>query len=81
MAWIRQVTDTQASGLLKKIFDAAIVRAGKVFNIVRVQGLNPPALEASLSMYRALMFGQSSLSRAQRELLATIVSRANACHY
>jgi alkylhydroperoxidase family enzyme len=81
MAWIREISDTQASGLLKRLFDEAIARAGKVFNIVRVQGLNPAVLEASMQLYRALMFGPSVLSRAQRELLATVVSRTNACHY
>lgn len=81
MAWIPERSDTDATGLLKRLFDEAIARAGKVFNIVRVQSLNPAALEASMNQYRVLMFGASPLSRAQRELLATVVSKANACHY
>lgn len=81
MPWIHQVQNDAADGTLKQLFDAALARAGKVFNIVRIQSLNPAALEASMNMYRVLMFGPSPLSRAQRELLATIVSRVNACHY
>ena len=32
-------------------------------------------------MYLAVMFGKSDLSRAQREMLAVVVSAANQCHY
>ena len=81
MAHIRQVPDHEATGLLKQLYDAAIARAGKVFGIVRLMSLNPPVLRASMDMYRAIMFGPSPLSRAQRELLATVVSRANGCLY
>jgi alkylhydroperoxidase family enzyme len=43
--------------------------------------LNPETLRASMELYRAVMFGRSELSRAERELLAVVVSRANDCHY
>jgi len=81
MAHIRQIRDDEATGVLRRIYDEALVRAGKVFGILRVQSLNPPALEASMGMYKAIMFGASPLSRARRELLATVVSRANDCFY
>jgi uncharacterized peroxidase-related enzyme len=81
MPWIRTVSDEQADGLLKKIYEAAVARAGRVFNVVRVMSLNPATLRASLGLYQAVMFGRSPLSRAQRELLATVVSRGNGCHY
>ena len=81
MAWIETVSDEQADGLLKKMYEAAVARAGRVFNIVRVMSLNTPTLRASIGFYQAVMFGRSPLSRAQRELLATVVSRANGCHY
>lgn len=81
MAHIRQVRQEEATGLLKRIYDEAIARAGKVFGILRVQSLNPPALDASMGMYKAIMHGPSPLSRARREMLATVVSRANDCFY
>jgi len=43
--------------------------------------LRPETLHASMEMYKAIMFGPSSLSRAERELLATVTSSANDCHY
>ena len=81
MAHIRQIPPAEATGLLKRIYDEAIARAGKVFGILRIQSLNPGALEASMGMYKALMFGPSPLSRSRREMLATVVSRANDCFY
>ncbi len=81
MSWIRTVSDDDARGRLKALYDAAIGRAGRVYNIVRVMGLAPATLDASMSLYRAAMFNPSPLSRAQRELLATVVSTENECFY
>jgi uncharacterized peroxidase-related enzyme len=81
MAHIRLVADREATGRLRRLFDAAIERAGKVFNIVRTMSPNPPVLEASMGLYEAIMHGPSGLSRKEREMLATVVSRANDCYY
>jgi alkylhydroperoxidase family enzyme len=81
MAYIRLVGDREATGLLKTHFDAALQRAGKVWGIVRLMSPNPAVLEASMNQYRAIMFGESPLSRAQREMLAVVTSVANGCHY
>ena len=43
--------------------------------------LNPTVLHRSMALYAAIMFGPSELSRAERELLAVVVSNANDCHY
>jgi uncharacterized peroxidase-related enzyme len=81
MAWIKTIAPEEATGELKRLYDAAVGRAGRVFNIVRVQSLNPPVLDASMKIYLAVMYGPSSLSRAEREMLATVTSWANDCFY
>lgn len=81
MAYLRLVDEDDASGLLKEEYDAAVARAGKVFNIVKAMSLRPGTLRRSMQLYRAVMFGRSGLSRIERELLAVVVSRANDCHY
>jgi uncharacterized peroxidase-related enzyme len=81
MPWIKVVEPEDATGDLKREYDDATRRAGKVFNILKVQSLNPGALRASMQLYRATMFGPSGLSRAEREMLATVVSWANHCFY
>ena len=81
MPWIRAISDEDAEGPLKQIFEAAYKRAGRVFNIVRIMSLNPATLRSSLGLYQSSMMGPSPLSRAMRELLATVVSRVNNCFY
>ena len=81
MAWIKMIEPAEARGELKAEYDAAVGRAGKVFNILKVQSLNPPVLHSSMQMYLATMYGPSSLSRGEREMLATVVSWANRCFY
>lgn len=82
MAWIKIIAPEEATGLLRRLYEAAIRRAGKVFNIIRVQGLLPRSLQASTRLYLEVMHGdEGPLSRAQREMIATTVSRANACPY
>lgn len=81
MAHLRLIEPDDAEGDLREQYDAAIARAGKVFNIVKSMSLRPAVLRQSMDLYRAIMFGASELSRAERELLATVVSAANECRY
>lgn len=81
MAWIKMVEPEKATGALKVEYDKALQRAGKVFNILKVQSLNPHSLHASTEMYLAIIHGPSGLSRSEREMLATVVSWANHCFY
>ena len=81
MAWIEIIDQERADGLLARIYDAARRRGGKVFNILKVQSTNPPALQSSISLYATIMHGESSLSRVQLEMLAVVVSKVNNCHY
>jgi alkylhydroperoxidase family enzyme len=82
MAWIHTVPPGEAMGLLKRLYDEAVARAGKVFNVLRLQSLRPEVLEAGVALYQELMLSpRSPLTRAQREMIAVAVSRANDCQY
>ena len=81
MAHIRLIPPDEASGLLAEEYEAATARAGKVFNIVRAMSLRPAVLRRSMELYRAIMFEPAGLTRQERELLATVVSATNDCHY
>jgi uncharacterized peroxidase-related enzyme len=78
---LRLISEDDAEGLLKEEYEAAIGRAGKVFNILKAMSLNPAVLRASMDLYQAIMFGESGLSRRERELLATVTSAEQSCHY
>lgn len=81
MAWIRTVPVAEATGALRAEYDAAIARAGRVWQIVKIKSLNVPALKHSIALYGTVMRGPSPLTRAQREMLAVVVSKTNDCHY
>ena len=81
MAWIRITSVSAATGILKRQYEAALKRAGRVWNIVSIMSPNPPVLDASMRLYRAVMKGSSPLSRVQREMLATVVSAELYCRY
>lgn len=81
MPWIKVFTLEEATGFLRRQYEAALQRAGRIWNIVSIMSQNPRVLKASMDMYGATMFGASPLSRAQREMLAVVVSAENSCRY
>ncbi len=81
MAWIKVIPPAEWSGELGEQYDGIRDASGNVANILAVHSLNPGALRAHYELYRTLMFGRSELSRAQREMIAVVVSKTNACHY
>ncbi len=81
MAYIRYVEVDEAPGGLRAMYDRYRDPAGQVDNILKIHGLNPPSLEAHYQLYTTLMRGKSELSRAQREMIAVVVSAINECHY
>jgi alkylhydroperoxidase family enzyme len=81
VAYLRLIEEAEADGLLAEEYEAAVERAGKVFNILKAMSLRPGVLRASIALYREIMFGESGLSRQERELLATVASAEQSCHY
>ena len=82
MAWIELIAPEKATGLLKHLYAAAIKRVGRVYNVIQLQSRRPAVLRASTQLYVEVMHSPDSpLSRAQREMIATVVSRANECFY
>jgi alkylhydroperoxidase family enzyme len=81
MPHLRLIDVDEATGELLEEYEAAVGRAGKVFNIVKSMSLRASVLKRSMGLYKEIMFGASGLTRQERELLATVVSRTNECHY
>lgn len=82
MAWIKEVEVSNVQGKLKELYNRIIGRTqGHVANILKVHSLNPDVLEAHLNLYEKIMFGESGLSRRQREMIAVVVSSTNRCEY
>ena len=81
MPWIKVVHEADAEGELEEVYSGIVSARGKLSNIMRVHSLHPAAMQAHMNLYLTLMFGRSGLNRAERELLATVVSAVNGCDY
>lgn len=82
MAWIKVIDEKTATGKLKQLYQRIKGRTEEnVANILKVHSLHPEALEAHLNLYETIMFGESGLSRTQREMIAVVVSSTNRCEY
>lgn len=81
MAFIKLIDFEDANEILKSEYEKGIERAGRVDNILKIMSRSPKALRDAMKMYLTIMHGPSDLSRAQREMMATVVSQVNQCHY
>jgi len=81
MTWIQTVSEEVATGYLKEQYEEAKRRAGWVWNVLKASSLRPELMYASIGVYLATIHKPSGLSRAQKEMIATVVSRLNNCHY
>ena len=81
MAYIDTIDIEESEGMVKQEYEKGFRRSGRVFNILKIMSRSPAALKEAMRMYLAIMYGKSELSRAQREMLATVVSSINHCYY
>ncbi len=81
MSWIEVIDEDEAGGELGQIYAELSRRRGKLANVFKVQSLHPETLAPHGELYLELMFGESGLSRADRESIAVTVSAANNCAY
>ena len=81
MAWIRTISEEEATGDVERQYKAAVKRAGKVFQVVQLQSLRPEIMRTFMELYIKVMHGPSGLTRSEREMVATVVSKTNHCHY
>jgi alkylhydroperoxidase family enzyme len=82
IAWITTVDEGDASDDLAAAYhQCAASTTGRVANIMKIHGLNPRSMLDHRALYRTLMYGPSPLKRYQREMIGTVVSALNHCHY
>ena len=81
MAFLKSTTEAEAEGAVKRLYAAARSRAGYVANIIKIMSRDAASAEASIQLYVSLMKADNALSRARKEMLATVVSNINDCYY
>jgi alkylhydroperoxidase family enzyme len=81
MAWIAEIDEREAEGLLKDQYSKLKEPWGGIDNILKIHSLNPESLAAHVQLYKTVMFGKSPIRRIDREKIALVVSSINQCHY
>lgn len=81
MANIKIIPYDEANGKLRDIYDDLIAKRGRLAAVHTIQSLNPDSIIAHMDLYMTIMFSQSPLTRAQREMIAVVVSSVNGCGY
>lgn len=82
MAWIGTVDEDDAGEELRQLYDQARdPGSGRVDHILTIHSLCPRGLAAHLALYRSAMRGSRGLPKVDREMIATVVSGLNGCHY
>ena len=82
IAWIDVIPEDEASSAVQRAYKrSADTKSGKVDHIMKIHSLNPESLLDHLHLYKTLMHAASPLSKAQREMIAVVVSVINRCEY
>ncbi|MFT5723748.1 MAG: putative peroxidase-related enzyme [Bacteroidia bacterium] len=81
MSRIKVIKQEEATGRLKDIYDDLIAKRGKLAEVHMIQSLRPESIVKHMELYMEIMFTKSELSRAEREMVAVVVSASNNCEY
>ncbi len=81
MSRIKVIQPEEATGRLKEIYSGLEQQRGQVAEVHKIQSLRPESIVKHMDLYMEIMFSKSRLSRAQREMMAVVVSTANNCRY
>ncbi len=81
MAWVQMVSDEAATSKLGAFYQRTRERAGVVPNIAKLQSLRPDTASRGFDLYCQVMDDTSGISKRERILIATVVSKVNGCLY
>jgi len=81
VSFIKVISETEAGGELKNVYNKISSARGKLSNIMRIHSLMPDTMIKHLELYLSIMFSKTNLSREEKEMLAVVVSKTNNCDY
>ena len=62
MAFLKLISESEATGALERLYAAARARAGYVANIIKLMSRDAPTAEASIQLYVRLMKSENARS-------------------
>jgi uncharacterized peroxidase-related enzyme len=81
LCWLDVPGENDVPAAVKELWAKPLEKLGFVPNVLRVYAIRPRHLELWNAFYDELMRGESGLTKAQREMIAVVVSTTNRCHY
>lgn len=81
MSRIKVISHEASQGRLREIYENLVATRGQLAEVHKIQSLRPESIVKHMELYLEIMFSRSPLSRAERELIAVVVSVANGCGY
>lgn len=81
MARIKTIPFEEATGRLQEVYTDLMLKRGCIANVHTIQSLRPESIVKHMDLYLEIMYSKSKLSRAEREMMAVVVSITNSCEY
>ena len=81
MPYVKTIPYEDSQGELTEIYDKMIKTRGFISNVQAVSSLKPNIMQTLVAHVGSVMFGESGVSRAEREMVAAVVSATNKCQY
>jgi uncharacterized peroxidase-related enzyme len=81
ITWLRVPADDEVPPEVHELWQPSLEKLGFVPNVLRLYALRPSRLLAWNAWYDEAMKGDSGLTKAEREMIAVVVSVANDCPY
>ena len=81
-AWIKMLSDEEASKALQKVFDKVRTPSGTIDNVMRVHSLRPHTMEGHVALYKSVLHNpDNELDYWFLEVVASFTSILNKCDY
>ncbi len=81
MPYVKTIPYEESQGELTEIYDRMIKTRGFISNVQAVSSLKPNIMKTLVAHVGSVMFDESGVSRAEREMVAAVVSATNKCQY
>lgn len=81
LTWLRVPSEDELPEAVHELWQPSLEKLGFVPNVLRLYALRPSRLLAWNAWYEEAMKGESGLTKAEREMIAVVVSVANDCAY
>jgi uncharacterized peroxidase-related enzyme len=81
LAWVRVPGEEEVPEEVRSLWERAQEKLGFVPNVLRTWALRPEHMLRWRKYMDELLKGDSGLTEAEREMIGTVVSATNRCHY